>query len=52
MPRRTDADRALNLRVLAEMEPARGGEVLPLPRSKNARALLAYLVISGQRRAI
>jgi DNA-binding SARP family transcriptional activator len=52
MPRRTDADRALILRVLGEMELARGGEVLPLPPSKKSRTLLAYLVISGQRRTI
>jgi DNA-binding SARP family transcriptional activator len=38
----------LSLRVLGEMELARGGEVLPPPPFEKARALLAYLVISGQ----
>jgi adenylate cyclase len=38
----------LSLRLLGEVEVARGGERLPLPASRKARALLAYLAATGQ----
>jgi hypothetical protein len=37
----------LTLRLLGEVEVARGGERLPLPTSRKARALLTYLVSCG-----
>src|SRR5262245_48771139 len=38
----------LTLRLLGEVEVARGGERLSLPASRKARALLAYLAATGQ----
>jgi len=38
----------LTLRLLGEVEVARGGERLPLPASRKARALLAYLAATGR----
>jgi len=38
----------LMLRVLGEIELARGGERLTLPASKKTRALLAYLAVTGK----
>src|SRR5262245_52257738 len=38
----------LNLRLLGEIELARGTKRLDLPQSKKTRALLAYLVVSGR----
>jgi adenylate cyclase len=38
----------LALRLLGEIELVRGGERLPLPASRKARALLAYLAVTGR----
>jgi DNA-binding SARP family transcriptional activator len=38
----------LHLRVLGELEIARGDARLPLPPSKKTRALLAYLALTGR----
>ena len=38
----------LSLRLLGEVEVARGGERLPLPASRKARALLTYLAATGR----
>src|SRR5262249_20342434 len=38
----------LALRLLGEIEVVRGGERLPLPASRKARALLAYLAVTGR----
>lgn len=38
----------LSLHVLGELELARGGERVSLPRSKKTRALLAYLAVTGR----
>jgi adenylate cyclase len=38
----------LTLRLLGEVEVARGGERLPLPASRKARALLTYLAATGR----
>jgi DNA-binding SARP family transcriptional activator/pimeloyl-ACP methyl ester carboxylesterase len=38
----------LTLRLLGEIELARGGKPLPLPASKKTRALLAYLAVTAK----
>jgi hypothetical protein len=38
----------LEIGVLGELRVARDGKPVPLPRSKETRALLAYLVVSGR----
>jgi len=40
--------KALQIRLLGDIEVARGGVALKLPQSKKTRALLAYLVASGR----
>src|SRR5499433_2914361 len=39
---------SLTLRLLGEIEVARGGERIDLPSSRKARALLAYLAATGR----
>src|SRR5262249_60924250 len=38
----------LSLRLLGEIEVVRGGERVALPASRKARALLAYLAVTGR----
>src|SRR5687767_10138126 len=48
MPTRIAASGPLSLRVLGEMELARGDSRLALPPSKKTRALLAYLALTAR----
>src|ERR1041385_5143536 len=36
------------IRVLGELEVARGGRLVPLPASKKTRALLGFLAVTGR----
>lgn len=40
--------RSLNIRLLGELRLARDGTPLPLPASRKTRALLGYLIATGQ----
>lgn len=42
------APQPLSLRLLGDIELARGGKPLTLPASKKTRALLAYLAVTAK----
>src|SRR5262249_9724287 len=47
-PERMSESSQLALRLLGEIEVIRDGQVLPLPASRKARALLVYLAVTRQ----
>jgi predicted ATPase/DNA-binding SARP family transcriptional activator len=47
VPRRREAANVLEIRLLGELAVLSNGRVLPLPASRKARALLAYLAATG-----